>query len=88
MAFGRKPDVPHYMRMDVRSFHHRTAAFLRAIAKMLNAMMSCYRHAEYLPFSVTNIPPVIIDDSAYHKVSVGCRALAQDVGDSLKAGDY
>ena len=77
-----------HTRMDVRTFHHRTAAFFRAIAKMLNTTMSWYGHAEYLPFSVFNIPPVIIDNSAYHKVSVGCRALAQDVGDSLKAGDY
>ena len=52
-----------------------------AIAKMFNAMMFWYGNAEYLPFSVTNNPPIIIDDSTYHNVFGGCRALAQNVGD-------
>ena len=58
-----------------------------AIAKMFNAMMFSYGHAEFLALSVTNIPLKIIDDSAYHKVSGGCRALAQNVKDSLEAAD-
>ena len=54
---------------------------------MLNAMMSWYGLFEYLPFSITNISPMIIDDNAYYKVSAGCRALAQNVRDSLEVTD-